>query len=184
MDVTRTFRRVAVALAATTALAPVGVAAAWNHHDGHHHHQSTAVWASPNGTGTTCTHSAPCTLATALTQAPAGGTVRALPGTYNGGFVVTSPVHLLGSRGAVIDAATAPNYTGILITAPASGSTVRGFRITGASGAPEPTPVSPPPPPEGAAIHVVGASDVTIAGNTITGNTNLNGPASQTNNPA
>ena len=174
---TRNIRTLTVALAATAALAPVGIAAA------SHHHHAARLWASPSGTGTACTFAAPCTLTEALATAPAHATVRATAGTYAGGFVVNDAVNLVGSRGAVINAATSPNDVGILVTAAGSGSSVRGFTVTGASGAAEPTSVTPPPA-EGAGIRVVGASHVTIAGNTLTGNINTHGPASRINNPS
>lgn len=175
---TRNIRTLTVALAATAALAPVGVAVA-----SHHHHHPAALWAAPTGSGTACTYAAPCSLTEALATAPAHATVRAMGGTYAGGFVVSGPVDLVGSRGAVIDAATSPSDVGILIPAAGSGSSVRGFRITGATGAAEPTPVTPPPA-EGAGIRVIGASHVTIADNTVTGNVNPNGAASRANNPS
>jgi parallel beta-helix repeat protein len=174
MDVNRTLRRVALALAAATAIAPVGVATAWNHHDDHHHAHGAALWASPTGSGSSCSRWAPCTLTTALSQAPPGGTVRALEGTYSGsvsvgGFTmvapITSPVRLIGDDGAVIDATG--DAFGIGIVGTASGSTVRGFTVKNAgdtgivvtSGSTASVPAPTPP-----------VSDVTIADNTLIDN--------------
>lgn len=41
-----------------------------------------AFWASPTGTGTTCTSTSPCALSTAIAQATAGSTVVVKGGTY------------------------------------------------------------------------------------------------------
>lgn len=134
----RNLRNLAVALAATTALTPVGVAVA-SHHHGNVHVHGTALWASPTGTGTACTWAAPCSLGTALSTASSGQTVRAEKGTYTGGVMVgankigvpiASPVNLVGEHGAVIDA-TGDQF-GIGILGSASGTTVRGFTVENA----------------------------------------------------
>jgi parallel beta-helix repeat protein len=136
--VKRNLRNLAVALAATTALAPVGIAVASHHHDRGHWHGS-ALWAAPTGTGTACTWAAPCSLATALSTASSGQTVRAMAGTYTGGVMVgpnkigvpiASPVNLVGEPGAIIDA-TGDQF-GIGIIGSASGTSVRGFTIENA----------------------------------------------------
>lgn len=167
---TRNLRTLAVALTATAALVPVSIAVASHHHHGMHGSHTT-LWASPTGTGTSCTHAAPCTLTTALGTAAAGGTVRALEGTYTGGVTlgtttigapIATPVHLVGQHGAVIDA-TGDQY-GIAILGSASGTSVRGFTVENASdtgilvapGAPGAVPALNPP-----------ASDVTIVDNTL-----------------
>lgn len=174
IPVKRNVRTLTVALAATAALAPAGLAMAAPHH----HHKPPALWAAPAGTGSACTFAAPCSLSTALSKAPSGGTVRAMKGTYTGGgtYVTTggtftisaflaAPVHLIGQRGAVINA-TGEEY-GIAILGTASGSSVQGFTVedatdTGIIAVPGnstagPTPASP-------------LSHVTIADNVLTGN--------------
>ena len=173
----RNLRNLAVALAATTALAPVGVAVA-SHHNGHGHQHGKALWASPTGTGTACTYAAPCTLTTALGNAPAGATVRAMKGTYTGGSTIVtsagtfiigapiaSPVHLVGERGAVIDA-TGDTF-GIAITGSASGTSVQGFTVenaqdTGIVVVPGTGTTAPAPTPP--------ATDITIVDNTLHNN--------------
>jgi parallel beta-helix repeat protein len=170
-------RNFAVALAATTALAPVGVAVA-SHHDGHRHSHGPALWASPSGTGTACTYAAPCALSTALGTASSGATVRAMKGTYTGGtkivttagtFIIAAPiatpVNLVAERGAVIDA-TGDTF-GVAITGSASGTTVRGFTIENAQdtgivvvpGTATTAPALTPP-----------VTDITIADNTLHNN--------------
>src|SRR5580692_3675022 len=57
------------AFAAITVLAPAALAA-------------TSYYVSPTGTGTSCTHASPCSLATGATNAQAGDYVVLLDGTY------------------------------------------------------------------------------------------------------
>ncbi|MGH9099163.1 MAG: hypothetical protein ACRDV8_02910, partial [Acidimicrobiales bacterium] len=47
----------------------------------------TVLYASPTGSGTTCTTATPCSLATALSKVPSGVvvTLELAPGTYKGG---------------------------------------------------------------------------------------------------
>ncbi len=200
---TRSVRNIAVALAAAAAIAPAGIAVAAHGH--HHRHQwkPGTLWASATGAGSACSRAVPCTLTTALDTAGPGATVRALKGTYAGSTTVAgvtmvapvvSRVHLIGQRGAVIDA-TGDQF-GIAITGSASGSTVRGFTVenagdTGivavpgtAAAAPAPTAalshitiadntlrgngLNPTTP--GWAIHLLSASDSTVAGNRASGN--------------
>ncbi len=170
----RNLRNIAVALAATTALAPVGVAVA-SHHHGHGNWHSMALWASPTGTGTACTFAAPCSLTTAVGSAAPGATVRAMKGTYSGGTTIVtsagtfiigvpiaSPVNLVGERGAVIDA-TGDQF-GIAIVGSGSGTSVRGFTVKNASDTgiivvPGTATTAPAPSPV--------ATDITIADNVL-----------------
>lgn len=167
----RNVRNVVAAVAATTVLAPAGIAMANGHH-GHGHH--TALWAAATGTGTACTAAAPCSLSTALASATSGQTVRAEAGTYAGGIVVSGRVKLLGQRGAIIDAAGAP--VGIQITGAASGSTLSGFTVENATSIPESTSLPAGVPGIGILVGAVpgtagpAATNVTITHNTVTGN--------------
>ena len=53
---------------------------------------------TPTGTGTTCTQASPCTVATALGQVAAGGTVNLLDGTYQGATsMITLPAGKSGT---------------------------------------------------------------------------------------
>jgi hypothetical protein len=91
-----------------------------------------ALWASPSGGQGACTRWAPCSLQNAVADAPAGGTVRALPGVYDGGVQVTKQLVLIGSD-AVIDAGSSSFGNGVQIVGPGgSGSTVKGFEIENA----------------------------------------------------
>ncbi len=92
---------------------------------------SATLWASPTGSGTACSAPAPCSLAIAVSTAPSGATVRARGGTYTGGIVISTPIDLDGSGGAVLDASTSANGVGIQITA--SGSTVDHFTVENAT---------------------------------------------------
>jgi parallel beta-helix repeat protein len=201
--VTRSVRTVALAIAATAAIAPAGIAAAAHGHHHAHHWKPGTLWASPSGTGTACSHAAPCTLTTALDTVAPGGTVRALRGTYAGtttaaGFTMVAPivsrVHLIGQRGAVIDA-TGDQF-GIAIVGTASGTSVRGFTVENASdtgivavpgtGAAAPAPTAAlshititdntlhgnglTPSSPGWGIHLMSASRSTVAGNRVSGN--------------
>ena len=122
------------------------------------------VFVSHQGMDTpTCGHAkSPCrTVTQGLLRADAGDTVRVLPGRYHEQVVLTHRVRLVG-HGATIDATGLSQGTGattnaaaVLVTAGASGSLVRGFRVTGAYG-------------EG--ILVLSASHVRIALNRVFGN--------------
>jgi nitrous oxidase accessory protein NosD len=104
----------------------------------------------------------PCrTIAHGVERAEAGGTVAVGPGTYHEQVVVTEELDLEGSD-AVIDASGLQSGSGaeldaaaLLLTPSASGSSVEGFTVRGAFG-------------EG--VLVLGATDVRIAHNTVTGN--------------
>ena len=87
-----------------------------------------ALWASPAGTGVTCSAAAPCALGVAVSAAGTGQTVRAMPGTYTGGVVISAGIDLVGD-GATIDATGSPNGVQVL----ASGTTVEGFTIENAT---------------------------------------------------
>jgi hypothetical protein len=102
----------------------------WGHRG--HHGDSHVLWASPSGGGGFCNQTAPCSLAHAVSAAPGGDTVVALPGLYRGGVVLNKRLTLRGWD-AVIDATTSPNGNGVQIVGPGgSGSTVEGFRIENA----------------------------------------------------
>jgi nitrous oxidase accessory protein NosD len=119
------FRAMAVAGALVGAL--FGTSAAWAGG-----RQSGDLWASPTGGQGACTRWAPCSLQNAVADAPAGGTVRALPGVYAGGVQITKPLVLTGWN-AVIDASSSPFGNGVQIVGPGgSGSTVKGFVIKNA----------------------------------------------------
>lgn len=104
----------------------------------------------------------PCaTITHGLERAANRAVVRVLPGRYHELVVMTRPAHLVGYR-ATINARGLSSGTGmamiasaVTVTAPASGSTVEGFRVTGAYG-------------EG--ILVVGAHHVRITHNHVFGN--------------
>lgn len=104
----------------------------------------------------------PCaTITQGLDRAASGAVVRVLPGHYHELVVMTRPARLVGFR-ATINAAGLSSGSGmtmiasaVTVTPPASGSTVEGFRVTGAYG-------------EG--ILVMGAHDVRIAQNHVFGN--------------
>jgi hypothetical protein len=88
------------------------------------------VFASPTGSGTSCTASAPCSLATAVALAPAGSTVKALPGVYQGGVSFSKQLDLEG-QAAVLDATTSPDGYGIEVSGPGgSGSVIAGWTVT------------------------------------------------------
>ena len=91
-----------------------------------------AFVASPSGSGSACTASAPCSLSTAIATAPAGSTVRALPGTYHGGVEFAKQLDLEGDA-AVLDASSSPDGYGIEVTGPGgSGSVVAGWTVMNA----------------------------------------------------
>jgi len=175
----RSTRHVVLAAAALAVALPAGAAfAAHGHHD-----RSPALWASPTGSGTACTQVAPCTLTVALATAPTHSTVHATAGTYSGGYTLaTTGLRLVGDEGATVDATTATNGIGILVTA--SHTAVTGVTVTGAPSAAQTAPHANPPLPEGAGIEVKGANDVTISHDTLTGNVNTHGSVSAGNNPS
>jgi Right handed beta helix region len=90
------------------------------------------VFASPSGTGTACKASAPCSLTTAVAMAPAGSTVKALPGVYQGGVSFSKQLDLEG-QAAVLDATTSPDGYGIEVSGPGgSGSVIEGWTVMNA----------------------------------------------------
>lgn len=113
-------------------------------------------------TSTCGTSRRPCaTINHGLERAADGAVVRVLRGHYHELVVMTRPARLVG-YGATIDATGLSSGTGmtmiasaVTVTAPASGSTVEGFRVTGAYG-------------EG--VLVIGAHHVRIAHNDVFGN--------------
>lgn len=167
----RNLRNLAVAVAATTVLAPAGIAMANGHH-GHGHQK--ALWAAATGSGTACTLAAPCSLTTALAGATSGQTVKAMAGTYHGGIVISSRVDLDGQKGAVIDAKGIP--FGIQITGAASGTSVSGFTVENATSIPEGTALPMGVPGIGILVGAIpgtagpAATNVVIAHNTLTNN--------------
>ena len=86
---------------------------------------ASTLWASPSGGGTACTAQSPCTLSYAVSNAPAGATVRAQGGTYTGGVVIATPLSLVGQGKAVLD----NQNTGVGIQITASNSSVDGFTV-------------------------------------------------------
>lgn len=89
--------------------------------------------ASPAGSGSACTASAPCSLQTAVAKAPSGATVRALPGVYHGGVSFAKRLDLVGDGQAVLDASTSPDGYGIEIAGPGgSGTLVDGWTVMNA----------------------------------------------------
>jgi nitrous oxidase accessory protein NosD len=91
-----------------------------------------AIFASPTGTGTACTANAPCSLTTAVTAAPAGSTVKAMPGVYHGGVSFAKQLDLEG-QAAVLDASTSPDGYGIEVAGPGgSGSVIEGWTVMNA----------------------------------------------------
>jgi nitrous oxidase accessory protein NosD len=113
-------------------------------------------------TSTCGTSRHPCaTITQGLSRAASGAVVRVLPGRYHELVVMTQRARLVGFR-ATINAAGLSSGTGmamiasaVTVTPSASGSTVEGFRVTGAYG-------------EG--ILVAGAHHVRIAQNHVFGN--------------
>ena len=90
------------------------------------------VFASPNGAGTSCSANAPCSLATAVTSAPAGSTVKALPGVYQGGVSFSKRLDLEG-QAAVLDATNSPDGYGIEVSGPGgSGTVIAGWTVMNA----------------------------------------------------
>ena len=90
------------------------------------------LFAAPNGSGSACTANAPCSLQTAVAVAPPGATVRALPGIYHGGVVISKRLELDGTL-AVLDASSSPDGYGIEVAGPGgSGSTIDGWTVTNA----------------------------------------------------
>ena len=49
---------------------------------------ATVLYASPSGTGTTCSSIAPCSLTEALSVTISGDTLQLFPGTYDGNFTL------------------------------------------------------------------------------------------------
>jgi hypothetical protein len=91
-----------------------------------------ALFASPGGTGAACSAHAPCSLATAVALAPAGSTVKALPGVYRGGVSFSKQLDLKG-QAAVLDASTSPDGYGIEVSGPGgSGSVIAGWTVINA----------------------------------------------------
>lgn len=107
MFCSRGFRAAAAAVVAVLGLTFAGVASA--------HGQTFFV--SPGGTGTVCKANAPCSLTTAVALAPAGSTVRALPGVYQGGVSFSKQLDLKG-QAAVLDATKSPDGYGIEVVGP------------------------------------------------------------------
>ena len=90
------------------------------------------LFASADGTGTVCTANAPCSLTTAVALAPAGSTVKALPGIYHGGVSFSKQLDLEG-QAAVLDATKSPDGYGIEVSGPGgSGSVIEGWTVMNA----------------------------------------------------
>lgn len=106
----------AVGIAVVATIAPAGAA-------------DTTWWASPTGSTGACTYAAPCSLSYALAASGTEDTVEVFPGTYDGGYVLTHPVNLVGLDYPVINASSSPNGVGIQVLGSASGSTVEGLVV-------------------------------------------------------
>jgi parallel beta-helix repeat protein len=83
------------------------------------------LWASPSGGGTACSAASPCSLAYAVANASPGAIVRAKGGTYTGGIVIDTPLHLVGTGNPVLD----NGNTGVGIQITASNSSVDHFTV-------------------------------------------------------
>lgn len=149
--------RLTVAVAAILTIAG-GLAGPASASPDHGRRASVFVSAHRGHDTSTCgTSRHPCaTITQGLDRAAGGAVVRVLPGRYHELVVMTRPARLVGFR-ARINATGLSSGTGtamvasaVTVTASASGSTVEGFRVTGAYG-------------EG--ILVVGAHHVRIANN-------------------
>jgi nitrous oxidase accessory protein NosD len=91
---------------------------------------SNTLFAAASGSGSACTASKPCSLATAIKRAPAQATVHVAKGLYRGGYVIDKALHLVADGRVVIDASTSADGTGIHIVGPGgSGSVVQGFIV-------------------------------------------------------
>jgi hypothetical protein len=89
-------------------------------------------FASPGGTGTVCKANRPCSLTTAVALAPAGSTVKALPGVYQGGVSFSKQLDLEG-HAAVLDATKSPDGYGLEVSgAGGSGSVIEGWTVINA----------------------------------------------------
>jgi nitrous oxidase accessory protein NosD len=162
--VLRNSHRLAVATAAILVIAgSVAASASASASPGHGRKANVFVSAHRGHDTATCgTSRHPCaTITQGLDRASSGAVVRVLPGHYHELVVMTRPARLVGFR-ATINAAGLSSGTGmtmvasaVTVTAPASGSTVEGFRVTGAYG-------------EG--ILVTAAHHVRIAHNHVFGN--------------
>ena len=174
----RTLRATLIAGSAVAAVATAASPALAHGHRGRHswpwhHHSSRTLYASPNGGAGSCSLRAPCSLTDAVSTAPNGDTVIALPGTYDGGVQIDTSITLRGEH-ATIDAATSPFGNGVQILGPGgSGSTVEGFRIKDAEfegilvGT---APVAPSSKNGEPVTSGTPVSDVTIRDNTLTDN--------------
>ena len=90
------------------------------------------VFVAPTGAGSSCTAAAPCSLATGVALAPAGSTIRALPGIYHGGVSFSKQLDLEGDS-ATLDASTSPDGYGIEVSGPGgSGSRISGWTVMNA----------------------------------------------------
>jgi parallel beta-helix repeat protein len=123
---------VALGVAALVAVTPAA-ATARHHHPHHNRSRAHAVYVSPTGAASkrdnSCRHAKYSSIQAAIEAAPLRGTVVVCRGTYPGMVTVDRRVHLLGTRGATIDA-TGDAY-GIGVSA--SYSSVTGLRVENAS---------------------------------------------------
>jgi parallel beta-helix repeat protein len=158
----RNLGRLALATAATLVIAG-GVAGSANAAPDHGRKANVVVSAHRGHDTSTCgSDRHPCaTITQGLQRAAADAVVRVLPGRYHELVVMTRPARLVGYR-ARINASGLSSGTGsemiasaVTVTRSASGSTVEGFRVTGAYG-------------EG--ILVLGAHNVRIAHNHVVRN--------------
>ena len=158
----------AVAVAALVAVTPA--LAKSRHHHGNRA-RARAVYVSPTGSAgakdNSCRHAGYDSIQAAIEAAPLKGTVVVCRGTYPGMVTVDRRLHLLGQKGATIDA-TGDVY-GVGVSA--SYSTVAGLTVENAS------PLNPPNQIADGIVTIglgpngpVAADHVKIVGNTVTGN--------------
>jgi parallel beta-helix repeat protein len=89
-----------------------------------------ALFAAANGSGNTCSETAPCTLARAIAKASSGATVHVRAGRYSGGYVLAKKLRLIAQGRVLLDASGSADGTGIHIVGPGgSGSVVQGFIV-------------------------------------------------------
>ena len=89
------------------------------------------LFASPGGTGTVCKANRPCSLTTAVAVAPAGSTVKALPGVYQGGVAFSKQLDLEG-HAACSTYEVADGYGIEVSGAGGSGAVIEGWTVINA----------------------------------------------------
>lgn len=127
----------------------------------------------PSHVGHSCSSAAYATIGAAVTAASPGSIIIVCPGVYHEGVLLDKQLTLRGI-GAVIDASSSASGNGVQIAGPGgAGSTVQGFTIEHAKfeGILVGTAPVAPGTDDGTPVHSgQPVSDVTISGNTLTGN--------------